>query len=64
MHHSKFQVTDTVAPNVHLQVDLSEGKIIGTFNVVYFIDKDTKQFVFYLSSLQLSGYGKKASQAE
>jgi hypothetical protein len=64
MHHSEFQVTDNVAPNERLQLDLSEGKIGGTFNVVHFIDKDTKQFVFYLPSLQLSGYGKTASKAE
>lgn len=39
-------------------------KVKGTLSVFRYIDKDTKQYVTYIPSLDISGYGETTDKAE
>jgi hypothetical protein len=46
-----------------LHINLADGKISGDFAGLKFTDKDTKQIVIYLPSLEVSGYGDTVEEA-
>lgn len=48
----------------HLKIDLGNRRVRGTLSVFRFRDKDTKQYVMYAPSLEISGYGETKSKAE
>jgi len=50
--------------NESLKVNVKKGKIALQVNGVHFIDKDTKQVVIYIPSLDISSYGETKEKAE
>ena len=60
---SDFNLSKKTIADEHLHINLHKGKIDATLNVVRFIDKDTKQVVTYIPSLEVSGYGDNDKEA-
>lgn len=62
---SNFIIEDNApASTDFLHLDLTKKKIKGEFGAIKFIDKDTKQSVIYIPSVQLSGYGSSFNEAD
>jgi len=52
------------APEVeHLHINRKNGKIESTIKAVKFKDKDTNQFIIYIPSFEISGYGSTSAKA-
>lgn len=47
-----------------LRVNKRKGKIEARLRAFRFIDKDTSQFVIYIPSLEISGYGETEDKAD
>lgn len=47
----------------HLHISLHKRHVHGTITAFKFLDKDTKQTVIYIPSLELSGYGDTIDKA-
>ncbi len=47
-----------------LHLDLKKGIAKGRMNVLRFVDKDSKQYVLYMPSLELTGYGETVAKAK
>ncbi|MBC7553878.1 MAG: hypothetical protein H7257_07855 [Taibaiella sp.] len=46
-----------------LHLNIAKGNISGEINALKFVDKDTKQYVMIIPSLDVSGYGKTQEKA-
>lgn len=54
----------TAAASGNLKVDRVKRLITGVVSSFTYVDKDTKQYVIYCPSLELSGYGETQEQAQ
>jgi len=50
--------------NEYIRIDSKKGLITGQVLTYRYIDKDTKQFVIYSPSLELTGYGETEKKAD
>lgn len=50
--------------NESLRVDIRHGKLNANLQAFRYIDRDTKQVVYFIPSLEISGYGENDSKAE
>lgn len=46
-----------------LHINKNKGNVRGALTALKFTDKDTKQIVFYIPSIEISGYGEDDEQA-
>ena len=60
----EYKETSKPLRSEHLHVDISRGTVSSSMTIFKFIDKDTKQHVFYLPALELSGYGDTVEKAK
>lgn len=49
---------------LRIEVGKQKGSIAGRFNVFRYVDKDTKQHVLYIPSIELSAYGETLDKAK
>lgn len=47
-----------------LRVDIRHGKLNANLQAYRYIDRDTKQVVYFIPSIEISGYGENDSKAE
>lgn len=64
----KFSRTNLDKPvpeeSMRLNLGRDRGYISGTLNSIQYKDRDTKQFVIYIPTLELSGYGETIEKAK
>lgn len=56
-------VKKAINENDEIHINPTNGTISGYLNVLNFVDKDTKQQVCYIPSLDISGYGSTKDRA-
>jgi hypothetical protein len=61
---SDFRMVDIVAESESLRIDQNKKKITAILAVFKFVDKDTHQHIFYIPSLEVTGYGEIPEKAE
>ena len=49
--------------NETIKINIRKGTLSAGLNIIRFIDKDTKQYVFYAPSIEVSGYGATEEEA-
>ena len=61
---TSYSVKDIQETRVeNIRVNKAKKKISGTFRVLKYRDKDTRQMIVYIQSLQISGYGATMKKA-
>jgi len=63
MEFDVFKEISKVTSKEQLRFNKKKGSASGTMNVLRFKDKDTKQFVIYVPSFDISGYGETIQKA-
>ncbi|MFZ6023794.1 MAG: hypothetical protein ACOYVG_04980 [Bacteroidota bacterium] len=65
-HASTYHFSSSNEPvqQESLKVNARKGRVVLEVNGFNFIDKDTKQFVIYIPSLNISGYGETKEKAD
>lgn len=58
-----FKINTKKIDHDSLRIDLNKGRIGGNLSGFKFTEKDTKQSVIYIPSLELSGYGDNFDKA-
>lgn len=58
-----YKESNTVLAAQQLHINLQTRVIISSLTIFKFIDKDTKQHVFYLPALDITGYGETTEKA-
>lgn len=61
---SENKETKVFLKNESLKVNVNKKHVSGRLNSLKFIDKDTKQHVIYIPSLEISGYGETEAKAK
>ena|SRR2546421_3929376 len=64
MSEFSFKKTDKKIDLDSLKIDLNKKKIKAKLSVLKFIDRDTKQYVLFSPTLDISGYGSTFAKAE
>ena len=59
MSNIHFKINQRAIPpkDERIRVEFSSGKISGTLAAFTFLDKDTNEYVSFMPSLDVSGYG-------
>ncbi len=61
----RYELTEAIGKEeLSVNVGGRRKQIKATVNVFRFIDKDTKQYVLYIPSFEMSGYGETPKKAE
>ena len=64
MDTTSFTVTNGKPDQIEsLYINLNKGKIKACLSVLAFVDNDTKQYIAYIPSLHISGYGATEQKA-
>ena len=63
MTNTGFNISKQRLSHEQIRIHFSKKIVRMTINLYRFTDKDTKQFVFYVPSLEVSGYGETAKKA-
>lgn len=63
MGFADFVITKNINPNGQDVLHIKPHHISASLNALRFIDGDTNQIVYYLPSLNVSGYGKTLEQS-
>jgi len=59
----KSNRSDQENDTLHIKSSARGGSVRGYINIIKFQDRDTKQWVYYVPSLEISGYGENAEKA-
>lgn len=64
MEPSKIKLEKKITLSESLYINKNKKRVSGNFNALSFVDKDTKQYVIFVPSLEVSGYGSTLAKAK